>query len=89
MSLFWGAIPWTPSLRNDEEKGQVLRCDERVGLRVPRPPWLRAKKLQTAYLSRCSLCAGEVVSWKSREHLAWAPLVTIASEKGQIVAGLF
>lgn len=88
MSLFWGAIPWTPSLRNDEEKGQVLRSKERVGLWVLRPPWLHAKKLQTAYLSN-ALCAGEDVSWKSREHLVWAPLVTIASEKGQIAAGLF
>lgn len=34
-------------------------------------------------ISLDALCAGEDVSWKSREHLAWAPLVTIASEKGQ------
>lgn len=40
-------------------------------------------------ISLDALCAGEDVSWKSREHLAWAPLVTIASEKGQIAAGLF
>lgn len=42
-----------------------------------------------SYRLPISLGAGEVISWESREHLAWAPLVTIAGEKGQTAARLF